>query len=728
MTVEELAVVISTNQKQFSEEMEKMGKSVSDIGKSAQSVAPKTALLTTALQQVVNIAGKVVNVVGKVIRSFVGLVKGVAEAGMEYTRMKIVTATLAKNLGITKEEIDGLRDSLAKANTWGTVAEDVIRTLAMSGLVKMASSLETVDARTGQTEKGVSALVLTMKDLSAAAGIDSAEGIARLTKFIRTGTVSFADGIIEVAKITKYYDDYRRQIGKTGQPLSQLEESMVLMNIVMEEGKKTWGAYANVMQTAGKAVDSTKNAMAATKSMLGSYLEPVWGAFANALYQVVAGIRQFVFDNAESIRAFAVKVAGYVIALIRILGSIMSRLPLIGKYFEWMKTFKLKPITDTAGAIGQIGQNADASAEGVSKLKKELLGLAGFDEMNVLTTTESGGSGGGASNVGASALGGISGMGADLAKEFNNAVEGANTFAEGIDKNIKKISSYLTTLFADIKAGYDLILAPVLETFNTALDDLFKSLGINAGQVDWLKVVIFGLQFAISMVVMALTVLMDAITIIIQWFKFLALPIQVIIALFKNGIPGALQVTQNWINQMPGWMKDAVTGVISWIDGLIVKFIELGKKVGMVIINMVGEIKDRISSLGALFANFGGELVIRIKVPINSMIDRINSFLASIRGIKIPGIIPNGIQVPNIPRLAKGGIIEGATIAQIGEAGKEAVLPLENNTDWMDKLADKIGGGNMNLTVKIGDDTIFEKTIDYIRDKSMRTGVNILNL
>ena len=51
--------------------------------------------------------------------------------------------------------------------------------------------------------------------------------------------------------------------------------------------------------------------------------------------------------------------------------------------------------------------------------------------------------------------------------------------------------------------------------------------------------------------------------------------------------------------------------------------------------------------------------------------------------------IPN-IPRANIPRLANGGITVGRTYAEIGEAGREAVLPLENNTGWMDDLADKL--------------------------------------
>lgn len=65
-------------------------------------------------------------------------------------------------------------------------------------------------------------------------------------------------------------------------------------------------------------------------------------------------------------------------------------------------------------------------------------------------------------------------------------------------------------------------------------------------------------------------------------------------------------------------------------------------------------------------------------------------------------------QLLNIPQFATGGIIDTPTLAMVGEAGKEAVMPLENNTGWITKLADEIsrrgGGGNaeyMNILMQI---------------------------
>ena len=119
------------------------------------------------------------------------------------------------------------------------------------------------------------------------------------------------------------------------------------------------------------------------------------------------------------------------------------------------------------------------------------------------------------------------------------------------------------------------------------------------------------------------------------------------------------------------------------------------------------------------------------ETPINYIIDALNSFISGINKIKIPDWVPavggKGINIPKIPKLAQGGIVDKPTYAMIGEAGKEAVMPLERNTGWIDSLADKLAGkvgGNGNpiqLTVKLGEDTIFEKFIEYSKDKSFET-------
>ena len=61
----------------------------------------------------------------------------------------------------------------------------------------------------------------------------------------------------------------------------------------------------------------------------------------------------------------------------------------------------------------------------------------------------------------------------------------------------------------------------------------------------------------------------------------------------------------------------------------------------------------------------------------------------------VPGVGGKGFDMPNIPMLADGGIVTGPTLALIGEAGPEAVVPL-------DRMG-SMGGGNVTINVNGGD-------------------------
>jgi hypothetical protein len=69
---------------------------------------------------------------------------------------------------------------------------------------------------------------------------------------------------------------------------------------------------------------------------------------------------------------------------------------------------------------------------------------------------------------------------------------------------------------------------------------------------------------------------------------------------------------------------------------------------------------------------------------------------------KVPGWVPGlggkGFDVPNIPMLAAGGIVTSPTLAMIGEAGPEAVVPLSRAGEF-----GMGGGGNVTIHVNGGD-------------------------
>ena len=126
------------------------------------------------------------------------------------------------------------------------------------------------------------------------------------------------------------------------------------------------------------------------------------------------------------------------------------------------------------------------------------------------------------------------------------------------------------------------------------------------------------------------------------------------------------------------------------------------------------------------------------KAPLNFMIDGINKFLSGIGKVKIPDWVPGvggkGFSIPRIPRLAKGGIVSASTIANIGEAGTEAVIPLQRNTQGLDMIAEKISerlslsqndgtGATYVIKLVLDDGRVITKmVIDNIKDYEARTG------
>lgn len=83
------------------------------------------------------------------------------------------------------------------------------------------------------------------------------------------------------------------------------------------------------------------------------------------------------------------------------------------------------------------------------------------------------------------------------------------------------------------------------------------------------------------------------------------------------------------------------------------------------------------------------------------------------------------IQPINIPYLANGGITTGSTLANIGEAGREAVLPLENNLSYMKPLAEMIASemkGVQTVRIVADEGKIFKSVKEEANDYYRRTG------
>jgi hypothetical protein len=86
---------------------------------------------------------------------------------------------------------------------------------------------------------------------------------------------------------------------------------------------------------------------------------------------------------------------------------------------------------------------------------------------------------------------------------------------------------------------------------------------------------------------------------------------------------------------------------------------------------------------------------------------------------------------PSIQFAAQGGVFRSATLTMLGEAGTEAVVPLERNLGWMDqmaqKLSDRMGvSGNITVPVYIGGEKLAEAVVTAINARTRSTGVSPL--
>lgn len=154
--------------------------------------------------------------------------------------------------------------------------------------------------------------------------------------------------------------------------------------------------------------------------------------------------------------------------------------------------------------------------------------------------------------------------------------------------------------------------------------------------------------------------------------------------------------------------------VVIAIAGLVAAFVTLWNKCEG-FRNFFIKMWEGIKKIGSSVADFIGGIFEKkigvVKGIINGVISLINGAISAINKLKveIPDWVPKyggstfGVNIPKIPTLAEGGIVDGATLAMIGEAGKEAIMPLENNTQWLDKLADRISArtGNQSNTYNI---------------------------
>lgn len=367
-------------------------------------------------------------------------------------------------------------------------------------------------------------------------------------------------------------------------------------------------------------------------------------------------------------------------------------------------------------------QKMKNSASGTAKSAKEIQkSLQGFDEMNILQDNNE-------STIVSTPTVDLSNMQGEVPSWLKWIVDNKDLILSVMAGVTAGLLVWKLGLEAIESLGIGILIAGVVLAVQSLIDYMNDPSFKNFGKIiQGIGIAVLGLAIIIGKlppaIVAAVTIIWG--TIVKYWDK--------IKNFFQGGIDW-LKSKSDWIHQVfgdtVGNIYDMVVGniqeVLDWfgtmIEGTkknfdeIIEFVKnvftgnwegawknignifnnifegAGKTLGT-LLNVIGNILVSIGKtagniIGNAFKTIVNAVLKTIENVLNSPIRAINGLIGVINNV--PGINLGYLNTFSLPRLAKGGVISQPTQAIIGEAGKEAVVPLENNMEWLDMLADKL--------------------------------------
>lgn len=425
-------------------------------------------------------------------------------------------------------------------------------------------------------------------------------------------------------------------------------------------------------------------------------IRTAWGAVRSAI-DMVSQYNNQVSTDLEYMRYCIANILAPVVqAIIKLLYVALSYINAISTAWFGISLF--------SNSSAKNFQKMKNSAAGTAKSAKEIQkSLQGFDEMNILQEN---------SNTGVSMP----------SVDLSNIQGDVPIWLKWIIDNKELILSIITGIVAGllaIKLGASLIMGLGIGVAITGIVKTIQSIVEFIKDPSWnnFAEILKGLAILLTGVAIAMLAVNAANP--VAWIILaIAAVAALAAAVIKNWstIKQTLSVVGQWINEkiiqpVGRFFSNLWEGIITGITNAIQKIKNSFYAVVSFFQNLISKIVGVFSSLGTK----AGEVISgAFKTVVNGVLRAIENILNSpIRAInklvgvvnKVPGINLGYLGTFNLPRLAKGGVISQPTQAIIGEAGREAVVPLENNLEWLDMLADKlalkIGGNNCSYILNI---------------------------
>lgn len=209
---------------------------------------------------------------------------------------------------------------------------------------------------------------------------------------------------------------------------------------------------------------------------------------------------------------------------------------------------------------------------------------------------------------------------------------------------------------------------------------------------------------------------------------------------FRNIVDNVVKQIKQFFADLWEGIKKIFSNVGSWFSE---KFTQAVNGIKNVFNSITGFFSNIWSKIKSIFTSVGTAIADAISGAVKGAINKVLSFATNtingfIKAINtaigiinaIPGVNIKKLSTLSVPKLAEGGIVDSATLAVIGEQGKEAVVPLENNTEWLDKIADRLNAnkGTTPIVLQVDGKTFAEMAVDTINDLTKLRGTLPLKL
>ena len=228
---------------------------------------------------------------------------------------------------------------------------------------------------------------------------------------------------------------------------------------------------------------------------------------------------------------------------------------------------------------------------------------------------------------------------------------------------------------------------------------------------------------------------------------------------FKQGwdaISNTFSKLGSWFGDRWNESKDALAEANTWLGEKFQsgrdKVNSAFEKVGSWFGDRWNDIQSALKEIPNWFKNLFNDAMENAKSVVKSGIDKLRSFFNfdwSLPRIKLPHFNISGSFSLNPPRIpsfsvdwyARGGVFNSPSIIGVGEAGQEAVMPLERNTGWISTLAQKVAermpvnnaptGYSLpagDIVIQIGGHEFGRVAIQEINREQERAGQVLLNV